>query len=319
MSDKGLSVDKEMLQKARRQFCLDIGLDWEEYLAQPDKTCYICKTRYEGGTRFPAAVGARHYAGMDSFFKAIICMGQLFLCIDEQIYDWAVEKFADCQPEWFCDYNNLRMIDEKLQEYGRKINDTHIYFLPADEVPEVGVPKEGAHVKAVPLDVVSSETKSGFRLQWFEQEEILQWKENNEFSRAICFSPTQPDVLAVAALKDGGAEKVPEEMVAELTVGGPAAGNEVYISQEHMAGMSGVSEDGEFLWQIGINVRPEYAGQGLAVQLVRLLKEEILRRGKVPFYGTSESHTVSQTVGLKAGFAPAWTEIYVRAVGRVGD
>ena len=52
-------------------------------------------------------------------------------------------------------------------------------------------------------------------------------------------------------------------------------------------------------------------GQGLGHRLVRTLKEEVLRRGKVPFYGTSESHTLSQTVGLKAGFVPAWTEIYV--------
>ena len=83
------------------------------------------------------------------------------------------------------------------------------------------------------------------------------------------------------------------------------------FDQEAMAGMAGASEDGAYLWQIGINVVPECAGKGLAAELVRSLKNEIIRRGKVPFYGTSESHTISQTVALKAGFVPAWTEIYV--------
>ena len=80
--------------------------------------------------------------------------------------------------------------------------------------------------------------------------------------------------------------------------------------QDHMPGMAGGSADGEYLWQIGINVREEYRGKGLAAELVRSLKDEMIRRGKIPFYGTSESHTVSQTVALKAGFVPAWTAVY---------
>lgn len=84
------------------------------------------------------------------------------------------------------------------------------------------------------------------------------------------------------------------------------------FDQSHMCGMAGASRDGEYLWQIGINVDKDYAGQGIGHKLVRALKEEILRRGKVPFYGTSESHTLSQTVGLKAGFVPAWTEVSAR-------
>lgn len=288
MSNKRLSVDKEMLRTARRQFCLDVGLDWEKYLQNPNEKCYICKTKYALGTCFQAAVGARCYDGKDSFFKAIMCMGQLFLAVDESIYDWALEAFADCQPQWFCEYANLRMIDRKLQEYGREIADTHIYFLPAQEQPDVG--------------------KCEFPLQWFEQEDILQFKENNQFTSAISFWHNQPDMLAVAALK---ADSYQEELVARQ-----AKGRECpkLHPQENMAGMAGVSRDGEYLWQIGINVRPEYAGKGLAVQLVNEMKKEVIRRGKVPFYGTGESHIISQTVGLKAGFAPAWTEIYVRAI-----
>ncbi len=280
MNNNQFNINTEMLQIARQQFCLDTCLDWQQYLEQPDRKVYIQKMQYEAGTSYPVAKGARRYAGMDSFFKAIMCMGQLFLAVDEQIYDWAVEQFAECAPQWFCEYNNLRKIDEKLQEYGRTINDTHLYYLPA----VAGASNDGMEMQLACY-------------QWYEQEDILRFKEGNLFTSAICFSPTQPDMLAVAAMR--------ERDTAIPT-----------YDQTQMAGMAGVSEDGAYLWQIGINVVPECAGRGLAVSLVQQIKEEIIRRGKVPFYGTSESHTVSQTVGLKAGFVPAWTEIYVREIRR---
>lgn len=266
---QNISINRDMLQIARKQFCLDTCLDWQQYLKHPNQKVYIQKTQYAGGTTFPMAEGARRCGGTDAFFKAIMCMGQLFLSVDEQIYNWAVEQFADCEPEWFCEYGNLRKIDEKLREYGREIKDTHVYYLPGLE-DDAG---------AMPSNFI-----------WYEQEEILRFKDNNRFTRALSFWETQPDVLAVAAMK------------------------EKTFNQSHMYGMAGASADGAYLWQIGINVVPESAGKGLAVELVRQLKEEIIRRGKVPFYGTSESHTISQTVGLKSGFVPAWTEIYVKRI-----
>lgn len=285
-----ISINKDMFQIARKQFCLDTCLEWQQYLEQPDKKVYIQKTRYAEGTTFPAAEGARCCGGTDAFFKAIICMGQLFLSADEQIYDWAVEHFADCEPEWFCEYGNLRKTDEMLREYGREIKDTHVYYLPGIGAGSAGL---------VPSDFV-----------WYEQEEILRFKEHNRFTRALSFWETQPDVLAVAAMK--------EHYVARKSIDSIEAGKaekpEKTFDQTNMLGMAGASKDGEYLWQIGINVVPESAGKGLAAELVCRLKEEIIRRGKVPFYGTSESHIISQTVGLKSDFVPAWTEIYVKRI-----
>lgn len=276
-----LSINKDMLQTARKQFCLDTCLDWQQYLEHPNKKVYIQKTQYAEGTTFPAAEGARCCGGTDAFFKAIMCMGQLFLSVDEQIYDWAVEEFADCEPEWFCEYGNLRKIDEKLREYGREIKDTHLYYLPGSEV-------DGRQTMT---DVKAYRESSAYsQFVWYEQEEILRFKGNNRFTRALSFWETQPDVLAVAAMKEKS------------------------FDQSHMSGMAGASADGAYLWQIGINVVPESAGRGLAVELVRQLKDEIIRRGKIPFYGTSESHIISQTVGLKSDFVPAWTEIYVKRI-----
>lgn len=291
MAVMNIRIDKNMLEGARRQFFLDMGMDYEAYLQSPKQKTYICKTSYAEGTCYPAAPGARCYVGGDAFFNAVICFGQLFLSVDQQIYDWACESFGECQPEWFCKYSNLRKIDEKLKEYGRKLGDTHVYFLPEEEGAREQLRQENAvWQQAVSKQAAYKQREQEFSFAWYEQEELLRFKENNRFGSAICFSPTQPDVLAVAAML-------------------PDAGDKDF-NQDHMTGMAGVSADGKYLWQIGINVLEEYQGRGLAARLVRSLKEEIIRRGKVPFYGTSESHTVSQTVALKAGFVPAWTAVY---------
>lgn len=312
-----LSINRDMLQTARKQFCLDTCLDWQQYLEHPNQKVYIQKTCYAEGTTFPAGEGARCCGGTDAFFKAIMCMGQLFLSVDEQIYDWALEQFAHCAPEWFCEYGNLRKIDEKLREYGRQIKDTHVYYLPGvqDDISCDAVSADRAsiaRVNAVDSRERNNRTHSNF--VWYEKDEIFRFKDNNRFTSALSFWLTQPDVLAVAAMKEEqglsmdtlypGQRDVQEEMI---------CGAKDY-DQSHMSGMAGASADGEYLWQIGINVVPECAGKGLAVELVRQIKDEIIRRGKVPFYGTSESHTISQTVGLKAGFVPAWTEIYVKRI-----
>ena len=306
-----LILDKECLEIARKQFCLDVGLPWEEYCAKPERRVFICKNKPDmnagdsdskadksKGEDMLRQSGARIYAGRSSFFWAIICLGQLFICCDEKIYDWVVKQYAQYPPEWICNFQNLRKLDEKLKEFGHEIQDTHVFFLPEDSTQRKNEPYVRADMQKTSATLVNGQgdDENVWKYVWFEQEEILQFKENNRFTSAICFWEGTPDVLAVAALRES-AEKF---------------GDIKSFDQSQMAGMAGVSGDGKYLWQIGINVDKDHAGQGLGHKLVRILKEEILRRGKVPFYGTSESHTVSQNVGLKAGFVPAWTEVWVR-------
>lgn len=249
-----MRISMEILSQAEKQFMLDCNcLDADKI--NSDKV-FINKSK--------AIPGARFYEGKDLFFKAITFLGKAFIMVDDSIYEWAIRYFENASPEWFCEYPNLRIIDRKLQEFDREIADTHVYFLPD---------ADAAHVDAMQI------------VKWFEQEDLVQFKENNPFPHALCFSNTQPDVLAVAAMMG-----------------------------DKMIAMAGASIDGEFLWQIGIDVLPEYRGKGLAANLTALIKQEILKRGKVPFYGTSESHSVSQSVAIKARFAPAWAEVYTRKI-----
>ena len=139
------------------------------------------------------------------------------------------------------------------------------------------------HIYFLPSEEPTME-RPRFNIRWFEKEELEQFREDDRFNvYALSFSPVQPDVLAMAA----------------------------YDGEEIMA-MAGCSEDGSYLWQIGVDAVPGYEGRGLAVHLVTLLKQEIIMRGKVPYYGTAESHAVSRNVAIGSGFLPAWCESQVR-------
>jgi len=124
-------------------------------------------------------------------------------------------------------------------------------------------------------------------LRFYEAAEIEQFHGDERFGEAFCFDPAAPDLLGVAAL-DG----------------------------ERILGMAGASGDSPTMWQIGINVLPEARGCGLAKALVAALKNEILRRGILPFYGTSFSHLASQRTALAAGFLPAWVELVTSPLPR---
>lgn len=130
---------------------------------------------------------------------------------------------------------------------------------------------------------VTCEVKPITTIKWFEREEISQFQDDSRFDEAFVFSDNYPDVVAVAAF-DG----------------------------DNIIGMAGASEDSKTLYQIGINVMPEYKAKGIGTNLVALLKQELLNRGKVPFYGTAVSHIISKNTAINAGFFPAWAEVYSR-------
>ena len=58
-------------------------------------------------------------------------------------------------------------------------------------------------------------------------------------------------------------------------------------------------------------IRKEQTGsrKRIRTMLVTLLKNEILRRGCLPYYGTAVSHIASQKAALGSGALPAWAEL----------
>lgn len=80
--------------------------------------------------------------------------------------------------------------------------------------------------------------------------------------------------------------------------------------ENRVVGIAGASADCGMLWQVGIDVLPESRGFGLAAYLIGELTREILRRGKIPYYGTASSNLASQRVAHRAGYGPAWICAY---------
>lgn len=76
-----------------------------------------------------------------------------------------------------------------------------------------------------------------------------------------------------------------------------------------LVGLAGASADSDTMWQIGVDVLPEYRRQGIASALTSRLALACFERGKVPFYCAAWSNLRSVRNALKSGFRPAWVEM----------
>ncbi len=76
-----------------------------------------------------------------------------------------------------------------------------------------------------------------------------------------------------------------------------------------IAGVAGASNDSDTMWQIGIDVLPQYRRMGVAVTLTKTLTDEIIKRGKVPYYCTAWSNIPSKCNAIKCGYKTAWVEM----------
>ena len=129
-------------------------------------------------------------------------------------------------------------------------------------------------------DRMTEVSSDGFAIRRYVGAEIEQFRGDGRFAEAFAFCPDAPDEIGLAAFRDG-----------------------------EILGMAGASSDSPAMWQIGINVSPHAGNAGIGRMLVTLLKNELLQKGILPYYGTSMSHIVSQRVALSAGFVPAWAEL----------
>ncbi len=88
---------------------------------------------------------------------------------------------------------------------------------------------------------------------------------------------------------------------------------------EKLVGFAGCSADCDSMWQIGVDVLPEYRRQGIASVLTGNLAVEILKREKVPFYCCAWSNIPSARNAVRSGFVPSWVELSVKPAELVDD
>lgn len=102
----------------------------------------------------------------------------------------------------------------------------------------------------------------------------------DEWSNALCEKRKHLDILGVGAYDAG-----------------------------KLIGLAGCSQDCETMYQIGVDVLPDYRRKGVASALTSRLAMEILALGKVPFYCAAWSNIKSVRNAIKSGFRPAWVEL----------
>lgn len=128
-----------------------------------------------------------------------------------------------------------------------------------------------------------------FETRILEQQQLSEYYQP-EWQNALCEKRRHLDVLAVGAYDDG-----------------------------KLIGLAGCSRDCDTMWQIGIDVLPEYRRQGIASSLTSQLAVEVLNRGKVPFYCCAWSNIKSVRNALKSGFRPAWVQVTAKKTEYIAE
>ena len=127
----------------------------------------------------------------------------------------------------------------------------------------------------------------GYELRVLTQEDFADLYVD-EWSNALCERRKHLDVLGVGAYDNG-----------------------------KLVGLAACSADCDTMWQIGVDVLPEYRRQGIASTITGNLAMEIMERGKVPFYCCAWSNISSARNAINSGFRPAWVEITAKPEAEV--
>lgn len=75
-----------------------------------------------------------------------------------------------------------------------------------------------------------------------------------------------------------------------------------------IAGASGTSVDS--FWEVGVDVREKYRGEGVGTYLVSRLTNELTERDIVPFYSASVTNIGSQRTAHRSGYIPMWVDTF---------
>lgn len=235
----------------------------------------------------------------------------------------ATEYMRGDLSNWLGDYAPLRQLNELLTPYSQQVSGTSVYYTPSRNLLESVVPPDvsAQEVKcAVPgigmmrrvdsgtlreslrqhicglhtvMTVPNASADEGdtavsefsVRIELLHPEQYERFRGDPRYSNALGFSKRRPDITVLAAFDPDAATALADPLA-----------------------MAGASDDSPLMRQIGIDVLPQVRQRGLAARLVYELSRMVLADGRVPFYGTSPSHVLSQRVALAAGFIPTWWE-----------
>ena len=160
-------IKEKLYQQLAIDYCCQIS-DIKD-----DKNHFMEYKKIEGRRQFEEAD--------DCVLKVIAVNGKLIFIGKKSVVDVCQKQFSNKSGNWFMDVVNFRELDEILKKEGYRIKTVHPFFIPKDD-----------HVYEI----------NGVEIKKYNQEEILQFKDDDRFDEAFCFSEASPDVLAVAAIID---------------------------------------------------------------------------------------------------------------------
>jgi GNAT superfamily N-acetyltransferase len=194
---------------------------------------------------------------------------------------------------------HLHVLNDMLLKKGQKI-----CFMAEDFLPDVDVLCErggefAPYLKACDSDFAQDDTRqlicqnsditNRYEIRLLTQTDFADLY-LPEWSNALCEARKELDVLGFGAYDNG-----------------------------RLIGLAACSADCETMWQIGIDVLPEYRRRGVASTLTNRLAREILKRGRVPFYCAAWSNIRSVRNAIKSGFRPAWVELTAKPIQTVEE
>lgn len=182
------------------------------------------------------------------------------------------DMLAGDTGSWVGDYSKLLRVNDYLSPQAMQNTGTALFFTPSRALFSAGARAEHQQAKG---DL----EEQGYTFCWLTPEDWESYRNSSGFTNALGFSALRPDRYVLAAQQEG-----------------------------QTVAMAGASEDSSLACQIGVDTLPEARNLGLGTVLVREVAQRVLDAGKLPFYGTSPSHIVSQKVALKAGLEPSWWE-----------
>jgi len=199
------------------------------------------------------------------------------------------------QPH-FCQvacYGNalVASIDKRIEEFMTYFVNKHLGFRCFD-MPQLNIlnAEFNKYNKCVgmiaeyylPDITIKREVNPDFDIKILIDDEITSLYNDDRFHMALGYSceSERRDVIAVVGYKDG-----------------------------EIVGVAGASNDSDTMWQVGIDVIPTFRQKGVASVLTKIITNEILNRGIVPFYGTAWSNIASKNTAISSGYKSAWVEL----------
>ena len=300
-------TNREILKIAMAQSARDLSADASDF----EKSENVVVTSRESD-------GARRYLKLP-FSCQLVSYGNNVVASGSPEFRELAENYVNKYPvEHLLETPHLHVLNEALMAKGQKICFMAEYFLPDVNVLGKRDVMSDHIVSTKPSDTPLRHADGAPPLPQGEAyERLSHWESSRvageradskryemrlltqedfadlylpEWSNALCKNRKHLDVLGVGAY-DG----------------------------DKLVALAGASADCDTMWQIGIDVLPEYRRQGIASALTSRLAIEILSRGKVPFYCAAWCNVKSVRNALRSGFRPAWVEMTAKSCDMVDE